>query len=104
MAGMTFPGLLPGEPGYYRGKVLDLSGRYLQVGEAVAFALFEEVLNRLRGGKWPLWDLPPSLGRGERSSAIGDLQVVDGLTQFQVRKTLPGGFFDPRDLLLERRV
>src|SRR6266849_1309421 len=93
--------LLPHEPCNHRGKVLHLSFVNLRVGEPVALALLKEMCNCLRHTKWPLWNWRPSCLGGEISSTVGDHQVVDRLTQFQVGETLPRGFFDPRNLLLQ---
>src|SRR5713101_8178690 len=92
--------LLPHEPCNDRGKVLHLSCIDLKVGESVALALLKEMCYRLRHTKWSLWNGWPSCLGGEISSTVGDHQVVDRLTQFQVGETLPRGFFDPRNLLL----
>src|SRR5437588_3507331 len=93
--------LFSGEPRHYRGKVLHLSLVDLKVGETVAIALLKEMRNRLLNTEWSLWNWRPSCLGGESSATVGDLQVVDRLTQFQVCEAFPCCFFDPGNLLLQ---
>src|SRR5437660_356462 len=97
-------GLSSREPPNQRGKILHLAFVDLEVGKPVAIALLKEMRNGLLSGHRSLWNWRPSCLAGELSFTVGDHQVVDRLTQFQVCEALPRSFFDPRNLLLQRGV
>src|SRR5713101_4180850 len=94
-------GLCSGEPRHHRCKVLHLSGIDLKVGETVTLAQLKEMCYRLLRTEWSFWNGRPSCLGSESSFTVGDLQVVDRLTQFQVCQALAGSFFDPGNLLLQ---
>jgi hypothetical protein len=55
--------------------------------------------NRLLGSERSARNGPSSwLGRESRS-AVGNFQVEDRLTQFQIREAVAGSFFDPGNFL-----
>src|SRR5216684_4912832 len=96
--------LFAGQSRNHRGKVLYLSCRDLQIGETIALAQLKKMRNRLLGSERSAWNEPPSwLGRAS-SSTVGDFQVEDRLTQFQICEAVVGSLFDPGDFLLQGGV
>src|SRR5690348_12273536 len=93
--------LLPREPPNYRGKVLHLSLIDLEVGIAVPFSQFKQMLDRLLCThreclhRWHTWR------RSDRDPVIGDFEVIDGLTELQMSKALSCTFLYPCKLLLD---